>query len=30
LASDVLLGHDPYAVTWISDYRSRLPRPVSA
>jgi 5-methyltetrahydrofolate--homocysteine methyltransferase len=23
LASDVLLGHDPYAVAWIADYRSR-------
>jgi 5-methyltetrahydrofolate--homocysteine methyltransferase len=24
LASDVLLGHDAYAVAWIADYRSRL------
>ena len=23
LASDVLLGHDPYAVTWFADYRSK-------
>src|SRR5579859_3168028 len=28
LASDVLLGHDPYAVTWIADYRSRQTSPV--
>jgi len=24
LSSDVLLGHDAYAVAWIADYRSRL------
>src|SRR5262249_37986733 len=29
LASDVLLGHDPYAVSWIADYRSRLTTPVA-
>ncbi len=29
LASDVLLGHDPYAVAWIADYRSRLTTPVN-
>ncbi len=29
LASDVLLGHDPYAVTWIADYRSRQVSPVT-
>jgi 5-methyltetrahydrofolate--homocysteine methyltransferase len=27
LASDVLLGHDSYAMAWIADYRSRLPKP---
>ena len=29
LASDVLLGHDPYAVAWIADYRSRQKAPVA-
>ena len=29
LASDVLLGHDAYAVAWIADYRSRRASPTS-
>ena len=29
LASDVLLGHDAYAVAWIADYRGRRASPTS-